>query len=163
MLLSCCGARKNHRAYADPRFFRPLPLVRVAPPATGGAPLTPQIFTGFASSNLPYNEKITKTKRSWALWQRIKGSDYIRRPPTAADATNDPAVSQAVLAGAASRFGYIFAPAWEGQKLRFASVEPSAAALVRAAFRWFKSGGVAAKNKSHPKGWDLFFGAASQI
>ena len=44
-----------------------------------------------------------------------------------------------------ARFVCIFAPAWEGQKLRFASVEPSAAALVRAAFRWFKSGGVAAK------------------
>ena len=41
----CCGARKNHRAYADPRFFRPLPLVRVAPPATGGAPLIPRNLT----------------------------------------------------------------------------------------------------------------------
>ena len=36
---SCCGARKNHRAYAFPRFFRPLHCARVAPPATGGAPL----------------------------------------------------------------------------------------------------------------------------
>ena len=34
-----CGARKNHRAYAFPRFFRPLHCARVAPPATGGAPL----------------------------------------------------------------------------------------------------------------------------
>ncbi len=31
-------------------FCRPLPLVQVAPSATGGAPFTPQIFTGFASS-----------------------------------------------------------------------------------------------------------------
>ena len=49
-----------------------------------------------------------------------------------------------------ARFGCIFAPAWEWQKLRFASVEPSAAALVRAAFRWFKSG--AAKKEPRPVG-----------
>ena len=53
-----------------------------------------------------------------------------------------------------ARFGCIFAPAWEGQKLRFASVEPSAAALVRAAFRWFKSG--AAKKEPRPEGLGSF-------
>ena len=53
-----------------------------------------------------------------------------------------------------ARFVCIFAPAWEGQKLRFASVEPSAAALVRAAFRWFKSG--AAKKEPRPEGLGSF-------
>ena len=40
MSLSCCGTRKNLRAYF-PRFFRPLPLALVASPATGGAPIAP--------------------------------------------------------------------------------------------------------------------------
>ena len=40
---TACGARKNHRAYADPRFFRPLRLVRLALSATGGARLTPPL------------------------------------------------------------------------------------------------------------------------
>ena len=38
-------------------FCRPLPLVQVAPSATGGAPFTPQIFTGFDSSKGISNKK----------------------------------------------------------------------------------------------------------
>ena len=38
----CCGARKNHRTYANPRFFRPLPLAHLASSATGSARLAPQ-------------------------------------------------------------------------------------------------------------------------
>ena len=37
----CCGARKIHRAYADPRIFRPLPLAQLAFPATGSARIAP--------------------------------------------------------------------------------------------------------------------------
>ena len=37
----CCGARKNHRAYAFPRFFRPLPLAQLASSATGSARIAP--------------------------------------------------------------------------------------------------------------------------
>jgi len=33
---SCCGARKNHRAFAFPRFFRPLPRAPLPVSATGG-------------------------------------------------------------------------------------------------------------------------------
>ena len=36
-----CGARKNLRAYADPRFFRPLPLPRLPSSAPGGGRLAP--------------------------------------------------------------------------------------------------------------------------
>ena len=52
--------------------------------------------------------------------------------------------------GAASQIWLHFCPWVGGAKLRFASVEPSAAALVRAAFRWFKSG--AAKKEPRPEG-----------
>ena len=45
-LTSCCGARKNRRAYADPRFFRPRPLAHLASSATGGARLAP-LLRGF--------------------------------------------------------------------------------------------------------------------
>ena len=37
--------RKKHRAYADPRFFRPLRLVHLASSATGGARLSPSLET----------------------------------------------------------------------------------------------------------------------
>ncbi|MBR5479992.1 MAG: hypothetical protein IKU84_07420, partial [Clostridia bacterium] len=37
----CCGARKNHRDFANPRFFRPLPLAQVVSSATGGTPIAP--------------------------------------------------------------------------------------------------------------------------
>ena len=37
----CCGARKNHRAYADPRFFRPLPLAPLPFSAAGSGRLAP--------------------------------------------------------------------------------------------------------------------------
>ena len=70
------------------------------------------------------------------------GGDALDRPLQPIEKTKDPSKRMGELP---ARFVCIFAPAWEGQKLRFASVEPSAAALVRAAFRWFKSGGVAAK------------------
>ena len=40
---SACGARKNYRAYADPRFFRPLRLVHLALSTTGGVRFTPPL------------------------------------------------------------------------------------------------------------------------
>ena len=43
--VSCCGARKNLRAYASPRFFRPLPLAHLASSATGSARLAPPLET----------------------------------------------------------------------------------------------------------------------
>jgi len=50
-----------------------------------------------------------------------------------------------------------------GQKLRFGSVQPSPAALIRAAFRLFKS--ASAQKEKRPSEWMgvFFFGAASQI
>ena len=40
-------------------FCRPLPLALIASSATGGAPIAPQIFTGFASSNRYQQQKIS--------------------------------------------------------------------------------------------------------
>ena len=58
--MSCCGARQNLRAYAFPRFCRPLPLARVAVSATGSAPLAPRTLTygsnptGIAKKQIPH-------------------------------------------------------------------------------------------------------------
>ena len=43
--VSCCGARKNLRAYAFPRFFRPLPLAPLPSSATGGGRVAPPLET----------------------------------------------------------------------------------------------------------------------
>ena len=51
--LVSCGSRKNLRAYADPRFFRPLPLTRLPLSATGGGRLVPQLRYTRLCENAP--------------------------------------------------------------------------------------------------------------
>ena len=47
--VSCCGARQNLRAYALPRFCRPLPLAPLPPPATDGGRVAPRTLTDRSS------------------------------------------------------------------------------------------------------------------
>ena len=51
--LVSCGSRKNLRAYADPRFFRPLPLTQLPLSAAGGGRLVPQLRYTRLCENAP--------------------------------------------------------------------------------------------------------------
>ena len=82
-----CGTRKNQRAYAFTRFFRPLHCARVAVSATGSAPLA--YPTSYArrthnrsrtASILPMQIKKTATRLGDCLfWLRRQDSNL--RPP----------------------------------------------------------------------------------
>ena len=62
-----CGARKNHRAFASPRFFRPLHQARSAASATGSAERAcPKLWSQDASKLYP-PPQIIKSERANAL------------------------------------------------------------------------------------------------
>ena len=57
MLPSCCDARCSRRRRSAFLAHRSQPLAQVAVSAPGGTPFAPQIFTGFASSNVTEAKK----------------------------------------------------------------------------------------------------------
>ena len=80
---SCCGTRKNLRAYAFPRFFRPLPLARLPASAAGGGRLAPlREPSGRRFSPLPAEQEKAKPTPLGGLrffWLREEDSNL--RPP----------------------------------------------------------------------------------